>query len=224
MANKRERATGSPSSVRVPACPQPRSRLARLSVGLRSRRSQVFRPFTPHFDFSNTDRFQPSRPTPAKKPRAITVVIGIGIVMVIVIVIATHSHHETPLLVSPWVHGMVRPSSSIRRRPRWLWPEYYNHRRRQQECQEQQQQPSASTVSTMHHSTRPSLGPTSRGWRGLWLVITQVREVGHGKYGMVAASGKSRRFGLSMLYEHSTGSPACLISHLSHIRSPPGSP
>lgn len=76
-------------------------------------------------------------------------------------------------------------------------------------------------LSTVHHGTRLGFGgPTGRGWRRSRLVTAWV---GLGKYGD-KLPGKRGRFNLHELLGHSTGSPACLISRLSHIRSPAGSP
>lgn len=77
-----------------------------------SRCDQVFRPS--RHTWALPTRTGSSLPSarPREKPCAIKI-IGIGIVIIIDIVIATRIHHETPLLVSPYIHGMVLYFSSV---------------------------------------------------------------------------------------------------------------
>lgn len=181
-------------SVCLTVCPRPRSRPACLSVGSRSRRTRVFRPSRHNLDSANTDRSQPPGSRPRKKPRAIIMTIASASASSLSLSLSSPArcHHETPLLVSPYIHGVVLYSPSL-----WRWlpssssilqgvcglslasttRRHHHHRHRQQEQQkeqQQQQQPSASTGLRPPYTTVRELAllPTGKGWRRLWLVTT----------------------------------------------------
>lgn len=122
LANKKERATSSPP-VCLTVCPRPRSRLACLSVGLRSRRIRSLPTFTPQLGLLPT-RTGSSLPAHArekknKKPRAIIMAIASASTssssssLSLSLSSPARCHHETPLLVSPYIHGVVLYSRSL---------------------------------------------------------------------------------------------------------------
>lgn len=160
----------------------------------------------------------------------------------------TTRRHCSCLLVSPYIHGVVLYFPSL-----WRWrpssspilhgdcglslasttTDTINHHHREHEQEheheheqeQQQRQPSASTGPCPPYTTVRDLAlwPTGKGWRRLWLVTTKVGRPWYVRFGDSFRRESTVQHALCA-YKHSTGSPASLISHLSHIRSPPWPP
>lgn len=180
-------------SVCLTVCPRPRSRPACLRSG--RGRDELESSDLHATTWTLPTRTGPSLPAHArgKKPRAIIMTIASASSLSLSLSSPARCHHETPLLVSPYIHGVVLYSPSL-----WRWlpssssilqgvcglslasttRRHHHHRHRQQEQQkeqqQQQQQPSASTGLRPPYTTVRELAllPTGKGWRRLWLVTT----------------------------------------------------